>query len=309
MRLTSKIVLCLFLIFVGYLAGAGFIWPGWPAVDNARATATAQVGDTASAVAAIATQEIQTIIDSNDYGNWKSPLDGMVRDATAIAPEITRVSGQARDLGIQAALLTPTPVATQADIAGAGATFVPTVSSGKVEIVNWAGPFADGSSTWVPVLIVNGSSRTVVVDEVVLTVQGRFVASGQFFAPALLLPGERTIGTLLGSVSPSREITAADFSITTKPPGPNDAKVGIAFDGEPTIVGGTQLVFRVTPSGDSGRSVQVAKGICFDNAGTITGMFWIDLRRGVVNRSQGKEITGNLIGPGPCESPIIGLAT
>jgi hypothetical protein len=38
-------------------------------------------------------------------------------------------------------------------------------------------------------------------------------------------------------------------------------------------------------------------------------MFWIDLRGGILLSDTSTEISATLIGPGPCESPIIGLAT
>jgi len=115
MRLTVKLMLCALLILAGYLAGAGFVWPGWPAVEHARSTVTAQVGDTQRAIAAIATQEVQNARDEReDYGDLTSKLHGRREDATRIANEISRLATIEHDLTIQVALLTPTPMPGEA---------------------------------------------------------------------------------------------------------------------------------------------------------------------------------------------------
>ena len=234
---------------------------------------------------------------------------------TSVASNVT---AEAQSLArLATAVISPTPTATplataapagpaptQANVAGSGATLVPTARSGEVEVVLWGGPF-DG---WLPVIIVNGTDQPVVIEQVEVRLGGR-AGIGSNFAPALVPPGGRSIGTLVWMGGGDADLQASDFVIITEAPTDRDRSETFQIVDQPLLTAaGDQVSFGVRRATGGTRPAMAFKGVCFDDAGAIVGLFWIDpLRQGI--GSGVTRVQGDLIGPGPCVDPLVGVGS
>jgi len=159
-----------------------------------------------------------------------------------------------------------------------------------------------------PVIVVNGTDQPVLIESVKLIVDGKDTGIGTYFAPALLQPGQESVGTLTTRIESVAGLSAASFRIEVAIPTAGST-LSYDYEGAPAVDGNGSLTATIRFDRQTGDPrTAVLKGICFLADGTISGMFWKNVSD-VIDSKGLYSVVAPLIGPGPCLDPIYGIAT